>query len=84
MTVGPTTAVVRPAEAVCSRTTCAVDPKADSELSPLTVTAVEPLPPPKMTLTWLPAELTEAAPSRPVCAGGTVVTMLPVIEPYQR
>src|ERR1035441_4035732 len=39
MMSGPTTAVVRPAETVCSRTTWAVVPKADSELSPLTVSA---------------------------------------------
>src|ERR1035438_9640022 len=36
MMSGPTTAVVRPAETVCSRTTWAVLPKADSELSPHT------------------------------------------------
>ena len=50
------------------------------------MTAVEPLPPPKMTLTWLPAELTDAAPSSPTpgVPGGTTVTMLPVIAPYQR
>jgi hypothetical protein len=33
---------------------------AKAEPSPLTVTAAAPLTPPKMTLTWLPAELTEA------------------------
>ena len=46
---GPATAVVRPAETVCSRTAWAVVPNA--EPSPFTVTAAEPLPPPKMTLT---------------------------------
>jgi len=73
---------VRPVEGVYWSWTWAVLPKALSEPSPLTVTADAPLPPPKMTLTWLPAALTEAAPSMPVWAGGTVVTMVPVMSPY--
>ena len=48
--------------------------------------AVEPLPPPKITLSWLPAELMDAAPSRPDPAvpGGVTLTMFPVIWQYQR
>src|SRR2546421_6094809 len=79
----PDTAVVRPPECTYSSTTWAFfPPKAVSLSSPLTVTAAAPLPPPKITLTWLPALFTAAAPSIPVCAGGVVPTISPDMSPY--
>src|SRR5438270_618118 len=51
------------------------------EIIGVLVTAVEPLPPPKITLTRSCEEVTDAAPSKP--PPGVVETMLPVIPPYQ-
>src|SRR6516165_2867785 len=81
MAIGPLTAFVRPRDGEYSRGTCTVAPKPDR---PFIVTADEPAPPPKMTWTWFPALLSDAAPSMPVWAGGTVMSMLPVMPPYHR
>ena len=81
--VGPDTATVRPGDGVYWRVavTWELPENPAREFRPLTVTAVEPLPPPNTTSTWLPAEVTDAAPSRQ--PEGTVVTMVPVIPAYQ-
>src|SRR5579884_928604 len=79
--LGPETATVRPADTVCSSFTLTVAPRF-SELRPLTVTAQDPEHPPTMMLTDLLSEVTAAAPSMPVCAGGVVTTMLPLIAAY--
>ena len=48
-------------------------------MRPLTVTAHDPLQLPATTLTWFLPAGTAANPSMPVCAGGVVTTMLPLI-----
>ena len=80
--LGPAEATVRPSETVCSTFTFTVAPR-PSALSPLTVTAQSPEQPPTMMLTWSLLAGTAANPSMPVCAGGVVTTMLPVISAYQ-
>src|SRR5512142_1092631 len=82
MVLGPETATVRPFDTVCSTFTLTVAPRL-SALSPLTVTAHAPEQPPTMMLTWSLLAGTEANPSMPVCAGGVVTTMLPVMAAYQ-
>ena len=79
---GPEDATVRPCDTVCSTFTVTVLPRL-SALSPLTVTAQDPLQPPATMLTWLLPEGTAAKPSMPVCAGGVVTTMLPLMAAYQ-
>src|SRR4051812_11130671 len=80
--LGPEDATVRPCDTACSTFTPTVLPTL-SDPSPLTVTAHDPLQLPAMMLTWLLPVGTAANPSMPVCAGGVVVTMFPVIAPYQ-
>src|SRR5690242_21376577 len=80
--LAPDDATVRPRETVCSTFTLTV-PLRLSEPSPLTVTAHDPLQLPTMMLTWLLPDGTAAKPSMPVCAGGLVTTMLPVMAAYQ-
>src|SRR5512147_2493907 len=82
MVLGPEDATVRPSDTVCSTFTLTVAPRLSAS-SPLTVTAQEPEQPPTTMLTWsLPAG-TAANPSMPVCAGGVVTTMLPLMAAYQ-
>jgi hypothetical protein len=50
MVIGPDEAVVRPVPGLYSSLTRTVEPKADREVRPLTVTAQEPAQPPAMML----------------------------------
>ena len=80
--LGPDEATVRPSDLVCSTFTFTVEPRL-REFRPLTCTAHDPLQPPTTTLSWFLADGTAAKPSMPVCAGGVVETMLPLMAPYQ-
>ncbi|KQY22716.1 hypothetical protein ASD16_08775 [Cellulomonas sp. Root485] len=82
MVLGPGEATVRPSDLVCSTFTFTVEPRL-REFRPLTCTAHDPLQPPTTTLSWFLADGTAAKPSMPVCAGGVVATMLPLMAPYQ-